>query len=296
MSILANARAPVDEPLIITICGTPGTGKTSVAATMPGPCYIIQTQGEKLPRDLPRAQRPASIGETKSTEQLWSQLIALATEEHGFRTVIIDSVTGLEQLFVEEVLSTDPKAKSVQTALGGYGAGRDAVATQHFRVRKAAEVLRRKGVHVVFIAHSDVVRIDPPDAEGYTQYSLRLHNKSMAPYVDSVDVVGFIKQGTSVIGDGDRKRAVSTGDRVLVTYLTPVAVTKNRIGIEDDIPLVRGVNPFAQWTGQDDAATRPRGRGRPRKVEADLGGPTNAAQDAEDTTADTVHHSEEEAA
>jgi hypothetical protein len=256
MSILAEAKTSIDEPLIVTICGTPGTGKTSLAATFPGPVFLIQTQGEKTPRDLPRGQRPVSVGETDSVKKLWEQLIALTTEEHPYKTVIIDSVTGLEQLFSEDVLKQDPKAKSVQTAMGGYGAGRDAIAVMHGRVRKAAEVLRRKGIHVAFIAHSDVVRIEPPDAEGYTQYSLRLHAKSMAHYVDSVDVVGFIRQATVVVGkDGEHKRAVATGDRVLVTYLTPSAITKNRVGIDQDIPIVRGVNPFAQYMGQSGAVS-----------------------------------------
>ena len=255
MSILNEAKPSMDEPLIVTICGTPGTGKTSLAATFPGPIFLIQTQGEKTPRDLPRGQRPVSLGETDSVKKLWDQLLALTTEAHPYKTVIIDSVTGLENLFAEDVLKSDPKAKSVQTAMGGYGAGRDAIAVMHGRVRKAAEVLRRRGIHVAFFAHSDVVRIDPPDAEGYTQYSLRLHSKSMAPYVDSVDIVGFIKQATVVVGkDGESKRAVSTGERVLVTYLTPTAITKNRIGIEEDIPLTRGVNPFAKWMGQETAA------------------------------------------
>lgn len=250
MSILAGAKRPQHEPLVVTICGTPGTGKTSLAATFPQPAFVIQTQGEKLPRDIPEDQMPVSLGETVSTPKLWEQLRALTMEKHEFKTVIIDSVTGLEILFSEDVLKSDPKTKSIQTALGGYGAGRDAVAIMHGRVRKAAEVMRRKGINVVFIAHSDVVRIDPPDSEGFTQYSLRLHSKSMAPYVDSVDVVGFIKQNVAVMGEEGKRRAVSTGDRSLVTYLTPTAVTKNRLGITDDIELKRGVNPIAKWTGQ----------------------------------------------
>ena len=250
MSILSTAAPAEAEPLIVTICGTPGTGKTSLAATFPGPVFLIQTQGEKTPRDLPDDQVPVSIGETDSVKKLWEQLLALTTEDHPYKSVIIDSVTGLETLFAEDVLKSDTKAKSIQQAMGGYGAGRDAIAAMHGRVRKAAEIMRRRGINVVFIAHSDVVRIDPPDAEGYTQYSLRLYSKSMTPYVDSVDVVGFIKQATAIIGrDGEHKRAVATGERVLVTYLTPVAITKNRIGIEEDIPLERGVNPFAQWMG-----------------------------------------------
>ena len=254
MSILSTASRAKREPIIVTICGTPGTGKTSLASTFPKPVFLIRTQGESLPRDLPQGQEPVSIGETDSTKKLWDQLIALTTEEHPYKTVVFDSVTGLEALFAEDVLKSDPKAKSIQTAMGGYGAGRDAIAVMHHRVRKAAEVLRRRGIHVVFIAHSDVVTISPPDTESYTQYSLRLHSKSMAPYVDSVDIVGFIKQATALIGDGDNKRAVSTGDRVLVTYLTPTAVTKNRLGIDQDITLQRGVNPFAPWINEMETA------------------------------------------
>jgi phage nucleotide-binding protein len=239
---------PKTEPLIVTICGTPGTGKTSLATTFPGPVFLIQTQGEKVPRDLPAEHVPVSVGETDSVKKLWDQLLALTTEQHPYQTVIIDSVTGLESLFADEVLKSDPKAKSVQTAMGGYGAGRDAIAVMHGRVRKAAEILRRRGINVVFIAHSDVATISPPDGDSYTQYSLRLHSKSMSHYVDSVDIVGFVKQATAVIGkEGEHKRAVSTGQRVLVTYLTPTAITKNRVGIDQDIPIERGVNPLAAW-------------------------------------------------
>jgi hypothetical protein len=268
-SILSLAAPAETEPLIVTICGTPGTGKTSLAATFPGPVFLVRTQGEKIPRDLPQGQAPVSIGETDNVKKLWDQLLALATEEHPYRTVVIDSVTGLETLFVEEVMRSDAKAKSIQQAMGGYGAGRDAVAVMHNRVRKAAEVLRRRGIHVVFIAHSDVVTITPPDADSYTQYSLRLHSKSMAPYVDSVDIVGFIKQGTAVISkEGEQKRAVSTGERLLVTYLTPTAVTKNRLGIEEDITIVRGENPFARWI--EEAAVKPKAKpARTRKVAAE---------------------------
>lgn len=247
MSILDQAKPAAPEPLVITICGTPGTGKTSLAATFPGPCYLIQTLGEKAPRDLPEDQRPVSIGETSTADALWEQLAALAKGGHPYQTVIIDSVTGLDVLFVDGVLKSDPKAKGIQQALGGYGAGREAVATRHARVRRAAEVLRKRGMNVVFVAHSDVTRIDPPDGEGFNQYSLRMHQKSMASYVDNVDVVGFIRQATVVIGDETQRRAVTTGERVLVTYLTPIAITKNRVGIVDDLTLERGVNPFAPW-------------------------------------------------
>jgi len=261
MSILSGAGPSGLEPLIITICGAPGSGKSTVAASFPKP-FLIRTTGEAVPRDIPVDQRPAELGETGTPDQLWEQLKALAREDHEYKTLIIDSVSGLENLFVQSVLDSDPKAKSIQQAGGGYGAGRGMVTAMHLRVRKAAEIMRKRGMNVVFVAHSDIIRIEPPDAESYTSYSLRLHDKSMSGYVDSVDVVGFLKQETIVTGD-ERKRAISDGSRVLVTYLTPSNISKNRLGIHEDLPVEHGKNPLAAWIVPEKAR-----RGRPPKTVA----------------------------
>lgn len=247
MSILQGAAPAALEPLIVTILGTPGSGKTSMAATFPKP-FLIRTQGEAMPRDLPANRKPPELGETDTVEKLWDQLKALVNDPHDFQTLIIDSVTGLESLFISDILAKD-KAKAIQKAMGGYGAGRDAVAAMHMRVRRAAELMRaRRGMNIVFLAHSDIVRIEPPDSDGYSSYTLRLHDKSTSPYVDAVDVVGFIKQQTILRGEDEgRKKAVTTGERVLVTYLTPANVSKNRLGITDDIPVEHGNNPLGEF-------------------------------------------------
>ena len=250
MSVMDTVSTPVDRAVICTICGDSGMGKTSLAATFPKPIFIRAEDGLQA---IPAKDRPdafpilAGAKSQGAVDALWEQMIALLQEDHDYKTVVIDSVTALERLFMAAVLESDPKAKSINQALGGYGAGVAAVAAMHARVRKAAGLLNeRKGMHVVFVAHADVETMRLPDSDDYMRYSLRLPPKSMPPYVDDVDVVGFLRLETSTRGEqGERKKAISTGDRELVVHATAANVSKNRFGITDALDCPQGVNPIS---------------------------------------------------
>jgi hypothetical protein len=221
-------------------------GKTTLACTLPNPIVIRAEDGLQ---SIPEDRRPDALPKIEKVDHLWDQLMALAKEDHDYKTVIVDSVTALERLFVDHVVDSDPKKpKSINQALGGYGAGLSAVASLHQRVRKACGYLNeKKGMHVVFTAHADTEVIELPDSDPYTRYSLRLGKKSMAAYVDDSDVVGFIKLETFTTGDGDRKKAISDGSRLLVTYATAANISKNRYGIVDDLPVELEKNPLVPF-------------------------------------------------
>lgn len=261
MSILSQAKKPSGKsPLIVTIYGPAGCGKTSLAATFPDP-FIIRTQGESIPRDVGEESMPTGLapigGRTVDfngkhvwdENELWEQLTALIREDHEFKTLIVDSASGLEDLFIQLVVDTDPKnPKSIVQAAGGYGAGRATVRAKHSRVRKAAEILRdRKGMHVVFIGHVEVDRLDPPDGDPYSAYSMQLHKESVPIYVNNSDVVAFMKQEMFIVGDDGQKKAKATGNRVISVELNPASVSKNRLGISGDIRVTKGTNPFEEY-------------------------------------------------
>lgn len=243
MSIMQSIGKPADRAIIATICGDSGMGKTSLAATFPKPIFIRAEDGLQA---IPTKQRPDAFPVLQTSDDLWDQLRGLMQEKHEYKTLVIDSVTALERMFIQDVIAGDPKKpRSINQALGGYGAGLAAVATMHQRVRKAAGILNTNGMHIVFIAHADTETIELPDSDPYTRYSLRLGKKSVAPYVDDSDIVGFLKLQTFTTGDGERKKAISNGDRILVTYATASNVSKNRYGITADIPVPNGTNPLS---------------------------------------------------
>ncbi len=242
MSLLEQIVKPDDRAVIATLTGEPGVGKTTLAATFPKPIFIRVEDGlQAIPHDI----RPDAFPVITKPDDLWDQLKSLIKEDHDYKTVVIDSVTQLEQLFGLHIVESDiKKPKSLAQAMGGYGAGYVAVGALHGRVRKAAQMLNDKGMHVVFIAHSDISTVELPDSDPYSRYDLRLHKKSMPHYVDNSDLVAYVKLQMFTQGDGERKKAISTGQRLAVCYTGAAQISKNRFGITEDLPVEQGVNPF----------------------------------------------------
>jgi len=246
MSSLSTISKPQDRPVIATITGDAGVGKTTLAATFPNPIFIRIEDGLQA---IPEKMRPDAFPVISKLDELWAQLTDLIKEPHNYQTVVIDSITQLETLFGEHVIEQDIKnPKSLAQANGGYGAGYLAVSALHGRVRKAAKVLNEKrNMNVIFIAHSDVSTIELPDADPYSRYELRLHKKSMPHFTDNVDLVSYIKLETFTTGDGERKKAVSSGNRIAVCYTAAAQISKNRFGIDEDLYVEKGVNPFLPY-------------------------------------------------
>lgn len=247
MNILETIGKPEDRPVFVTILADAGMGKTSLAATFPKPIFIRAEDGLQA---IPADKRPDAFPLIHTVDDLWQQLTGLIHQEHDYKTLVIDSVTALDRLFIQNVIDNDPREpESINTAMGGYGTGLSAVAAMHQRVRKAAGILNeKKKMNIVFIAHADTETIELPDADPYTRYSLRIGKKSVAPYSDDVDVVGFLKLETFTKGEkGERKKAISDGTRLLTTYATAANISKNRYGITEDLPAPIGVNPLAAF-------------------------------------------------
>jgi len=278
---------PARKPVIATICGDAGTGKTSLAATFPKPIFIRAEDGMRsldqqvtagLIAEMPDAF-PVLTGDN-ATATLFDQMIALLKENHDYKTVVIDSVTALERIFIEEVMRIDGRAKSINQAMGGYGAGQAAVAAQHQRLRRAAGFLSdRRGMNIVFLAHADVETMRLPDSDDYMRYSLRLPSKSQPPYIDDVDIVGFVKLVSAVTGaDGERKKAISTGDRELICHATVSNVSKNRMGITEPIDFVLGTNPLAHMLGVAPAKAETPAKAKARSDENFMNTSVNEAE------------------
>jgi hypothetical protein len=232
-----------------------------LAASFPKPIFIRAEDGLQ---SIPAANRPDAFPKLNNPQDLWDQLTQLIKVDHDYKTLVIDSATAIDRMFVEYVVENDPKKPaSINQALGGYGAGLSAVAAMHARIRKACAMLNeKKGMHIIFIGHADTESIELPDEDAYTRYSLRLNKKSVPYYVDDVDLVGFMKLETFTMGaEGERRKAISDGTRVLITYSSAANVSKNRYGITEPLVVEEGKNPLADYVPALQTKTEEKGNG-----------------------------------
>jgi len=241
---LDSLASPEVGPIIGTLVGEGGVGKTSLAALFPSPVFIRAEDGlsSLVGQDV------KAFPLAKQSQDIFDAIQVLATQEHSFKTAIIDSVTQLNTMFEHEVVASDPKSNSINTALGGYGAGHSAVSERHRQIREWCDALMEtKGMNVIFIAHADSETVELPDQDPYTRYSIRINKRSIAHYSDNVDLVGFIKLRTFTRGEGDKKKAIGDGSRIVTCYPTPSHISKNRFKIKEDLVFEEGVNPMVPF-------------------------------------------------
>jgi len=233
---------PESRPFHMTLVGEGGMGKTTLAAMMPNPVIIRTEDGSASLVGKDTAMFPLAT----TTQEIFDTIEFLATNDHDFKTLVIDSVTQLHTLIESEIVAKDPKATSINTAMGGFGAGYTAASEVHRKIRAwCGSLSQAKNMNIVYIAHADTETVDLPDSDPYTRYTLRIHKKSVTHYSDNVDLIGYIKLRTYTSGGNDKNRKATTdGSRIITCYPTPSHISKNRFGITEDIVFDINTNPF----------------------------------------------------
>lgn len=224
---LAIRRGRIARPQKVVLYGPEGVGKSTLASRMPEPVFL-DTEGGTHHLDVTRLDAGDSFEEIKAT------VAQLATAEHPFRTLVIDTADWLEKRAVEQ-LCTKANKDSIEDF--GYGKGWVLLAEEFARFLSSLDAVLERGMHVVFLAHSTVRKFESPDQAGaYDRYELKL-SKQVAPLLKEwADVVLFANYVTKVAQkDGGKTRGVGGKERVLFATHTAACDAKNRHGLADKL-------------------------------------------------------------
>lgn len=233
-------RTAKPKPPRLTIYGVPKIGKTTLLASAPNP-IIIQTEDGADQLDVARFPLAKTYGEVMDA------LTQLATEDHDFQTAGIDSLDWFEPMVWAEVMRRRPTNEKNQdvTAIEDYGYGKGyTYAMELWReFIDAVNFLRdERGMGIIMTAHSRITKFDPPDAEAYDRYDVKLHKGATALLQEHSDAILFVNYQTHVTkqkqGFGrEVTKAIGQGQRIIHTEERPAFLAGNRYGMPSDIPF-----------------------------------------------------------
>lgn len=230
MTLASITKGRQERPIRALLYGVEGVGKSSWAANAPAPIFLAAEEGTGH-LDVQRFPAPQDL------EEVYAALATLATSNHDFRTLVVDTLDWLEPLVWAHICQRDGY-KNIEDY--GYGKGYVAALDEWRRFLAAVEKLRAaKSMHVIFLAHSLIRPFKNPAGEDYDRWELKLHAKAGGLLKEWSDVVLFANHEELAVKDGRTKRVrgVSTGARLLYTTRSAAYDAKNRYDLPEQLPL-----------------------------------------------------------
>lgn len=192
------------QPLRMFLYSRQGWGKTTFASQMPNPLFLLTEQG---------TGRSLKVNATTITS--YDDLISVFQElskdpKHGYKTIVIDTVTGLEPMVAEKVLS-DYKGKK-DTTLNtldaiGYGKG---YTTARALWRDIADWVTwfrdNQKVSVILLAHALIKMFNNPSGENFDWWQISLDKNATEVLTMDMDVVAFGDFFIEIKGEGTEKK------------------------------------------------------------------------------------------
>lgn len=189
-SIEINAKQNVG-PQFTIIYGKGGTGKSSLACYSPDPVIVPIGRETNYGRMMvPKLERPQGMG---TIDHVFACIAKLLKTEHNRKTVIFDNLWSYREAVEDDVIESNPdcdsKGKKAQS-LSDYGYGKGQAMAYPYYTRLAAgfhALMKKKGMHVIFLAHDAAYNINLSDGTYYTKISIN------APGGDNTNARGFFE-------------------------------------------------------------------------------------------------------
>ena len=245
----------------IMIYGEPKTGKSYFGTQIPNHIFL------NLENGLEHLKGATKLPYTNEYVEVKAMLSELATTDHPYKTLVVDSADVLENLIRKWIVASTGNSGYKDITDIPYGRGYPLLLAETRKLIEMFEYLSaEKGMNIVFICHSEVKKMQPPIGNEYTYIAPSLYAKTtqgdstLKIYTDYVDIIGYCEYRTIVketsTGFGTRGQAVGTGERIMhLDASNPAFIAGSRYPMPKQIPFEWSA--FVQaLTGKQPTATK----------------------------------------
>lgn len=225
--------------------GVEGIGKTSWGAETPSPIFIM-TRGETgLETLIDSRQLPdvPHFPEVMDWQNLLSCVEALTTQDHDYKSLVIDTLNGCERLCHEYVCKQQFGGDWGERGFTGYMRGYEASLVDWMLFLNALDRLREsRSVAIVALSHTKVKPFKNPEGSDYDRFQPDMHEKTWGVSHKWADAVFFLNYEAAITTQTDptKKGKVrkSTQSRIMYTERRAAFDAKNRFGLPAEIEMV----------------------------------------------------------
>lgn len=230
-------------PSRLVVHGVEGVGKTSLAANAPKPIFLMargETGLETL-LDSGRVKETPHLPEIMTWADCMSALEWLTESEHDYRTLVFDTLNGLERLCHEHVCDRDYKGEWGKQGFTSYMQGYDVSLADWRLFLSAVDRLReQKKMATIALCHTKVQTFKNPEGADYDRYQPAIHAKTWElthRWADHVLFANYFSVVEQVSKDGKKGKASGGQQRVLYTTRHAAWDAKNRAGLPEEIEM-----------------------------------------------------------
>lgn len=245
MKINKGKRA---APRRVLLYGVAGVGKSTWAASAPSPLFLNIEDGlADIDCD--------STQPLRSYVEVCDAINWLITNQHDYKTVVVDSLDWVEKLIHKDIAIAAGKETIADI---DFAKGYERAEPKWRVFLEFLSGLRTKGLAVILLAHSRVQKFTHPELGPYDRYvpDLYVNSKGEGPVntiMEWCDEILFASYRTFTKTEGKgvtaKNFAIGGTERYIRTKESAACIAKNRLGLPDEI----GMN-FSEYAGYVKAA------------------------------------------
>jgi len=234
------------HPPRVVIYGPPKIGKSSFGADAPNPIFVPTEDGIDNV-EVDRFPRPTS----------WPELLAnverVATEEHEYQTLVLDTINGAAELAANHVCETRFGNDWGPRGYQSFGQGAAATSEEIRRLLPALDRCRTREMTVLLLAHAGTQRVPNPLDADFSKWVPDLDRRIWARIAAWADVIGRAEYQHSIVRDATGKaKAMGASVRIIRFAGSAAEDVGTRVGFDLPAEIPLSWDAFSSALGKAD--------------------------------------------